>query len=317
MFNVTKAWVVLNCSELSPNIFRKRRNVSCAHYDFFPEQLLLSYVRFPFQINPIFFFFFAPKNCFQTLLTNPISDLEMFFKNAVVDKFWFLGKIVLTETVRCSWTNLEKCLQDFFCQLFFSLFLFCFVLSRFCWFFTFPRHRKKTFFVALTVDQKPKLKLKLKPPTIGTKIFFCVRNRKTNEEKEAAKEEKNACECVRVCACVCVTACVRGLKRGRQRGTSVKQRKWREECVWEQGKANETESMDVWEREKMCVRLRLSVGVGEWESVWMRVREKESEVRVRWRLVRQLLLRQLLRSKGWKRFIKNKKNPDFSIVQDF
>ena len=69
--------------------------------------------------------------------------------------------------------------------------------------------------MALTVDQKPKLKLKLKPPTIGTKIFFCVRNRKTNEEKEAAKEERRVCvsacvcESVRVCECVRVCESVR------------------------------------------------------------------------------------------------------------
>ena len=89
-------------------------------------------------------------------------------------------------------------------RFFLSIVLFSpFVLFRFVSFlliFHFSETpKKKLFFVALTVDQKPKLKLKLKPPTIGTKIFFCVRNRKTNEEKEAVKEERR----VRVSACVC------------------------------------------------------------------------------------------------------------------
>ena len=96
-------------------------------------------------------------------------------------------------------------------RFFLSIVLFSpFVLFRFVSFlliFHFSETPKKNFFVALTVDQKPKLKLKLKPPTIGTKIFFCVRNRKTNEEKEAAKEERR----VRVSACThaCVCECVR------------------------------------------------------------------------------------------------------------
>ena len=151
-----------------------------------------------------FFFFFAPKNCFQTLLTNPISDLEMFFKNAVVDKFWFLGKIVLTEIVRCSWTNLEKCLQDFFCQLFFSLPLFCFVLSRFCWFFTFPRHRKKNFCGA---HRRPETKTETETEAANywnQNLLLCPQQKNQRREGGGEGREKSACECV----CVWQRACV-------------------------------------------------------------------------------------------------------------
>ena len=199
MFNVTKAWVVLNCSELSPNIFRKRRNVSCAHYDFFPEQLLLSYVRFPFQRNSIFFFFFAPKNCFQTLLTNPISELEMFFKNAVVDKFWFLGKIALTEI---SFGALEQILKNVF-KIFFvncSFLSFCFVFFRFVSFlliFHFSETPKKNFFCG--AHRRPETKTETETEAANywnQNLLLCPQQKNQRREGGGEGREKSACECV-------------------------------------------------------------------------------------------------------------------------
>ena len=183
----TKASVLLNCLELSPNIFLKRRKMYHVHITTFfgaAPAFIWSKLSFPKRTLFVFFIFFRLKNLFLKLSTNQNFDL-ISFQWSVVEKFLSDARLAKFLTSIASWKMFSRFLVRF-------SFVFVFVLLCFAFHFL-----QKPKFISVDTDVRKYRNWNWNwVPTIGTKIFFCVRTRKTNQGGGKERE-------VVVCVCVC------------------------------------------------------------------------------------------------------------------